>query len=325
MMLSFWLPWTMVGARVSAYTARKSAGSRAESPPTSPRSFSQARASPRSSRLESGPSSPVNLSRSPRLAGRTRYSRGSFSSRRRTSPRTYIAWWSPGTAACSWVPRMVKRARSWPFSPIMKEAKRRSPMSYTSPPPSVSEAQQSTSSGRFLTSQPMPAAPPTSSSAVARKRTGRPPPPVLASSASVTAWAATTPLQSMAPRPQTQPSAISPPKGSRFHFETSPAGTTSRCPMIRSGFLPSSPGRSAETFPRPGRLSTASAETPRSVSQPARYRAHSSSFPGGLVVSNRMRADNSSAASSRSGESSIFPSLEAGNVNIIIAIANPVF
>jgi len=38
-----------------------------------------------------------------------------------------------------------------------------------------------------------------------------------------------------------------------------------------------------------------------------------------------MRADKSSAASSRSLESSIFPSSEAGNVNIIIAIADPVF
>ena len=118
--------------------------------------------------------------------------------------------------------------------------------------PSVRQNAGSRKSARYRsTIAATPLSLPSSSSAVPRKSTSRSSGrPDRLSSSIVTSWQMAVPFMSVAPRPQMNPSRMSPENGGTVQRSPS-AGTTSRWLSRRSGRIVPFPGSRARMFARP--------------------------------------------------------------------------
>ena len=128
------------------------------------------------------------------------------------------------------------------------------PKSIRSPAPSLTQYSARTVSGCSRQSQERPKSSPTSSSAVAAKiRSPFGSKPSRASDAIATAFAATCPFMSSAPRPQISPSRSSPDQGSNCQSAAS-ASTVSVCESSSNRGPPPCPGIRATRLARSGTL-----------------------------------------------------------------------
>ena len=109
---------------------------------------------------------------------------------------------------------------------------------------------------------------------------------------------ASPPLKSIAPRPYTWPSLITPANGSSDHFSRS-TPTTSACAASNSGrLLPSPLSRAMKcTFPESG-VGMISTEKPAALNRTASKSASACVLPGGLLVFTRMSSLSSAAVGS---------------------------